>query len=142
MKTLTIDNLEHIGNDVEELYLIKFSSPTCGPCQSMKPVFTQLEKDNPNLDIYEVDTSISPELAQHFTIRSVPTIHFCKGREILYTFNGATPLGNLQYVISNINDPYFLKHGEFKDSESNKSYVFPMAILGLVVLFLGLFFLL
>ena len=103
----------------------------------MTPVMEKLAKENPDFPIYKVDTAKSPELAQHFEIRGVPTFHFCKKRMIVYTMNGATPLGGLQFVINNLNDPYFLEHGEFKQPEKQKSYLFH-GIIAFVVLALVL----
>ncbi|MBT3235192.1 MAG: thioredoxin family protein [Bdellovibrionales bacterium] len=132
VKELSNNNFEKVAKRRGH-YLIQFSSPTCGPCKSMGPVMDKLATDNPDFPIYKVDTALSPELAQHFGIRSVPTFHFCKKRAIVYTLNGATPLGNLQFVINNLNDSYFLEHGEFKQPEPKKSYLFHGIIAFVVV---------
>jgi thioredoxin 1 len=97
----------------------------------MAPVLSKLDQENPHVNIFEVDTNESPEIAAHFNIRSVPTIHFCEGREILYTFNGVTPFRDLQYVIDNINDEYFRKFGEFK-SQAKKNYFYPILFVTIV----------
>jgi thiol-disulfide isomerase/thioredoxin len=138
VKELTSANLDKVGKKEKKLYVIKFSSPSCGPCNTMKPVIEELSKNNKDLSVYEVDTQKSPELAQHFEVRGVPTIKFCKKREILYSFTGVTPLGDLQYVIDNIDDPYFVEHGEFnrpkKKAPIGIIITFAIIVLGYIIL--------
>lgn len=133
MKRMNAYNFESIVESEKGLFVIKFFSPTCGPCKTMSPVFEALEENNPKVNVYEVDTSESPELGAHFEVRGVPYTAFCENREVLYDFIGVTPLGNLQYVINNIDDPYFRETGEFKQEEQKKSWTFEL-ILGAVVL--------
>ncbi len=109
----------------------------------MTPVFEKLSSDNDNINFYEVDTMESPELAAHFNVRGVPYVAYCENREVLYDFTGLTPIGNLQYVINNINDPHFRTHGEFKKGdEAKKSWAFEITIaVVLLVLILAITFL-
>lgn len=129
LKKLNTDNFESVVNNEKGLFVIKFFSPTCGPCKTMSPVFEKLSQDNEDVGFYEVDTMESPELAAHFNVRGVPYMVYCENREVLYEFTGLTPLGNLQYVINNINDPYFREHGHFKQGEDQKkSWAFEITI--------------
>lgn len=142
MEKLNTENFESVVNNEKGLFVIKFFSPTCGPCKTMTPVFEALDQNNPDVNVYEVDTMESPELADHFGVRGVPYVVYCESREVLYEFTGVTPLGNLQYVINNINDPYFRETGEFKQPDQKKNYIFEIIVGVLVLGFLGLFFLL
>lgn len=139
MERLNSENFEQVVNQEKGLFVIKFFSPTCGPCRTMTPVFEALSQNNPTVKVYEVDTMESPELAAHFGVRGVPYVVYCENREVLYEFTGVTPLGNLQYVINNINDPYFREHGEFKTSEGKKSWVFEISIATIVAIFVAAF---
>ena len=136
LKRLTIENFENIVESEKNLFIIKFFSETCAPCKAMTPVFEVLDEKNPDINVYEVDTMESPELAAQFGVRGVPYIAYCEKREVLYEFTGATPLGSLQYVIDNIDEPYFRETGEFKQPEQEKSYTFPIIIGAIVVLIL------
>ena len=142
MIELNNENFEERVNNESGLFLVKFSSPTCGPCQSMKPVFEKLSQDNNEINFYEVDTMKSPELASHFGVRGVPYIAFCEGREVLYEFTGLTPLGNMQFVINNIDDPFFRENGHFQKSEQKKSWTFEIIVFVIsLALILGIVFL-
>ena len=131
--------LDKVAKKEKGLYMMKFGSESCGPCQAMKPVLSKLAEGNSNINIYDIDTDESPDLGAHFEIRSIPTIFFCKNREILYTFNGATPLGSLQFVIDNIDDPYFKEHGEFKKPDEKKDYTYPLIVGGMLIFFFILY---
>lgn len=131
MIKLTSENFESTLNTVNGAYLIKFGSKTCGPCNTMAPVLEKLQVENSEFKIFEIDTNESPELAGHFQIRSVPTMHFCEGREILYTCNGITPFKDLQYIINNLDDPTFRESGEFK-VEKSKNYFYPILFASVV----------
>ena len=50
--------------------LLNFSSPQCGPCRSISPLISQLEREG--LPIRRVDTSREPALAQYYGITSIP----------------------------------------------------------------------
>lgn len=139
MQKLNLENFEELVSREKGLFVIKFSSPTCGPCATMKPVFEKLDEQNPSVNVYEVDTMESPEIAGHFGVRGVPYVTFCEGREVLYTFTGVTPLGNLQYVINNIDDPYFRENGDFKKEETKSSPWFAISIVATLVFFVAIF---
>jgi len=136
LKRLTIENFENIAEAEKKLFVIKFFSETCAPCKAMVPVFEALKEKNPDLNIYEVDTMESPELAAQFGVRGVPFIAYCENREVLYEFTGATPLGSLQYVIDNIDEPHFRETGEFKKPEQKKNYTFQISLAIVIVLIL------
>lgn len=139
MQRMHVENFEDIVSAEKGIFVIKFFSPTCGPCHTMTPVFKALDKNNPELNVYEVDTSASPELAAHFGVRGVPFVTFCENREVLYEFVGVRPLADLQYVVDNINDPYFREHGQFKPAqEQQKSWWFEITIgVSIVVILLA-----
>jgi thioredoxin 1 len=139
MQKLNTENFESSVSKQTGLFVIKFSSPTCGPCSTMKPVFERLAEQNPSITVYEVDTMESPELAGHFGVRGVPYVTFCEGREVLYTFTGVTPLGNLQYVINNIDDPYFRENGKFQTEQTKSSPWFALSIVATVAFFIAVF---
>ena len=134
MKELSSENftdLDQIKKD--ENYIIVFSSTTCGPCQTMKPVLKALDENNKNILFFEIDTGSSPELASHFGVRGVPSIYICENREVLFSFSGVTPLRDLQYSIDNINDPYFREHGEFNIPKPQTDHTFNIVIIFIVI---------
>ena len=50
--------------------LLYFSSPWCGPCRSFKPLMESLQSE---MSITFIDVDASPQSAQTWNVRSVPT---------------------------------------------------------------------
>ena len=70
-------------------------------------------------------------------MRGVPFTAFCENREVLYEFTGVTPLGNLQYVVDNIDDTHFRETGEFKKATPQKTWWFELTIAFIVLIFIS-----
>ena len=137
MIELNEENFDVLMAKENSAYVIKFFSPTCGPCHTMSPVVDKLDQENPKLNIYEVNTAFSPRLASHFGIRGVPSILFCEGESVLFQVSGVTPFGNLQYIINNLDNPTFRATGKFPEPEGQKktNLYFGVAILLLAVFY-------
>lgn len=74
--------------------ILKFSTQSCGPCRTMKPHFDNVKAQLSNkITFLEID-STGPEgqkIAQHYGIRSVPTLLFFKrGKELARESGGLT----------------------------------------------------
>jgi len=146
MKELNSTNFKEVGETEKELFIIQFYSDTCGPCKAMTPVMQKLEENNntngSSLNIYKVNTGVDFEIAGQFDVRSVPTIVFCDGPDEIYRFVGSTPLVDLQHVIDNRFDDYFMEHGEFRVEKSNTDYKWlVISILVIVIIYVLFYFL-
>ncbi|MGB7345903.1 MAG: thioredoxin family protein, partial [Pirellulaceae bacterium] len=61
--------------------LLDFSSAHCGPCRSMAPVLTQLERQG--VPVRHVDVNEEPNLARRYGIRQTPTfVVVSSGKEV------------------------------------------------------------
>jgi len=50
--------------------VLYFSSPWCGPCRTFKPLMESLQSE---MSITFIDVDASPQTAQTWNVRSVPT---------------------------------------------------------------------
>jgi|SRR5579864_1390129 len=95
---LTKDNFEQVvtGND---MVLIDFWAPWCGPCKGFAPVFEASSEKHGDIVFAKVNTEEEQELAASFNIRSIPTLMFFREKVILYSQPGALPGSALEQVI-------------------------------------------
>lgn len=57
--------------------ILFFSAPWCGPCQAMKPVFAEVSKLHPAVEVELIDVSdgaANSEKFDYYEVRAVPTI--------------------------------------------------------------------
>ena len=95
---LTKDNFEQVvtGND---LVIIDFWAPWCGPCRGFAPVFDAASEQHADVVFAKVNTDEEQELAGYFEIRSIPTLMVFREQVILYSQPGALPASGLASVI-------------------------------------------
>src|SRR5574340_1200988 len=96
---LTKDNFEEVvtGND---LVVIDFWAPWCGPCKGVTPVFETVSDKHPDVMFGKVNTDDEQELAGHFGIRSIPTLMVFREKVMLFSQPGALPAAGLESVVA------------------------------------------
>lgn len=68
----------------DKLVLIDFHAVWCGPCKAMAPNLEKFAAENPHIKVVKIDVDQSPEIADQFKIRSIPTlVTFKDGRGLL-----------------------------------------------------------
>lgn len=93
------------NNDMSEaksskLAVIDFSATWCGPCQMLAPVMEELSEELAGkVDIYSVDVDKNSELAEEFSIMSVPAIIVLKDGEKVDMAVGFQPKATMQAFI-------------------------------------------
>ena len=70
-------NFEELSQN-NELLVVDFWAPWCGPCKQIAPYVEELAKEyEGKLDIYKVDVDQEPELESAFKIRTIPNLLLC-----------------------------------------------------------------
>ncbi|MEO1767147.1 thioredoxin [Thiobacter aerophilum] len=95
---LTKDNFEQtvLNND---LVIVDFWAPWCGPCKSFAPVYEAVSEKYPDVVFAKVNTEQEQALAGYFQIRSIPTLMVFREQIILFSQAGALPAQALEQVV-------------------------------------------
>lgn len=83
--------------------VLDFWAPWCGPCKTLGPMLEKLEQQyGGRFRLVKVDTDAQPELAQHFRIRSIPTVFGIVNGQPVDQFQGAVPESQLREFIDRL----------------------------------------
>ena len=96
---LTKDNFEQIVNG-NDLVLVDFWAPWCGPCKGFAPVFEAASEKHADIIFGKVNSDEEQELAASFNIRSIPTLMLFREKVILFSQAGAIPGSALEQIIA------------------------------------------
>jgi len=98
---LTLDTLEDTvsGNDI---VVIDFWAPWCGPCQAFKPIFAEAAARHQDATFAACNTDEQSELAAMFQIRSIPTLVVFRDQIPVYAQPGMLPADGLDQLLEKV----------------------------------------
>lgn len=100
---VTKENFSEIVQN-NDLVLIDFWAPWCGPCKTFAPIFEATAKANPDITFVKVNTEEQQELAAYFQIRSIPTLMAFREQIIVFSQPGVLPESAIKQLISQLKE--------------------------------------
>ena len=81
----------------EELLMVDFWAEWCAPCRAIAPTLDELARESAGkVSLAKVNIDEHPALAARYGIRSIPTILFIKGGEVVDQVIGAVPKAQIK----------------------------------------------
>ena len=90
--TITDDNFSTEVEGDGGLTMVDFWAAWCGPCRMIAPIVEQLANEyEGKLKVGKLDVDANQRTAVRFNVRSIPSVLFFKGGELVDTVVGAVP---------------------------------------------------
>jgi len=103
VQELNTTNLEEtIKNN--DIVIIDFWAPWCGPCQTFKPIFHESAEKHPEATFASCNTEEQQELAAMFQIRSIPTVMVFKEQVGVFSQPGMLPADGLEQLLDKVKE--------------------------------------
>jgi thioredoxin reductase (NADPH) len=81
--------LRKLFHDSDRLLMVKYVSPTSGPCKTLKPILDKVADEyDGKIHFIEIDIEADPEIAQMGQVTGTPTVQFFKNQELVKEMRG------------------------------------------------------
>jgi thioredoxin reductase (NADPH) len=96
-EVFNINNTRHEGgyalrklfHDSDRLLMVKYVSPTCGPCHTLKPILNKVvDEFDGKIHFIEIDITKDPDIAENAQVTGTPTLQLFKDKELLEHIQG------------------------------------------------------
>nr|XP_043609154.1 thioredoxin reductase NTRC-like isoform X2 [Erigeron canadensis] len=81
--------LRKLYHESPRLICVLYTSPTCGPCRTLKPILGKvIDEFDQNVHFVEIDIEEDPEVAEAANIMGTPCVQFFKNKEMIRSVSG------------------------------------------------------
>ena len=87
--------------DFDGSFVAKLFAPWCGPCKALAPIFLDIADSMPNVQFLEIDAYESPDVAEKYGVKAVPTILIVKNGVVMDKIVGMRQKDVIAEVIKN-----------------------------------------
>ncbi|MGK7932834.1 MAG: thioredoxin-disulfide reductase [Microcystaceae cyanobacterium] len=107
-ETFDINNTRYVGgyalrklfHESDRLIMVKYVSPTCGPCRTLKPILSKVvDEYDGKIHFVEIDIEADPEIAQNAGVTGTPTVQFFKDKDLVEQMRGVKQKSEFRKVI-------------------------------------------
>lgn len=106
--TFDVNVTRHVGgyalrklfHQGDRLLMVKYVSPTCGPCHTLKPILDKVvDEFDGKIHFVEIDIEADPEIAQMGQVNGTPTVQFFHNKELVKEMKGVKQRSEFRQVI-------------------------------------------
>ncbi|MGL4619864.1 thioredoxin-disulfide reductase [Chroococcidiopsis sp.] len=92
--------LRKLFHDSDRLLMVKYVSPGCGPCHTLKPILDKVvDEFDGKIHFVEIDIQADPDIAENAQVTGTPTIQFFKDKELLSQTKGVKQKSQYRQLI-------------------------------------------
>jgi thioredoxin 1 len=91
MVNVTNTSFEHEVLKSDQVVLVDFWAPWCGPCRMVAPILEDIAKEYSKVKVVKVNVDESPGLAGEYGVMSIPTMIVFKEGKVVDKLVGALP---------------------------------------------------
>ncbi|ETA81057.1 thioredoxin [Youngiibacter fragilis] len=100
-----INDVSHVEfadelSSTEDLVLVDFWAPWCGPCKMLAPLFEELDRENDDVKFLKVNVDNNPQLASRYRVGSIPTLLAFRNGDLVDQMIGFRPKSDLEGFIT------------------------------------------
>lgn len=93
--------LRKLFHQSDRLIMVKYVSPSCGPCHTLKPILDKVVNEfEAKMHLVEIDIAADPEIAEQGGVMGTPTIQFFKNKDLLEQMVGVKPKSTYRQTIA------------------------------------------
>lgn len=81
--------LRKLFHDSDRLIVVKYVSPGCGPCHTLKPILNKVvDEFDGKIHFVEIDIDKDRDIAENANVTGTPTVQFFKDKELVQEVKG------------------------------------------------------
>jgi thioredoxin reductase (NADPH) len=93
--------LRKLYHESDRLIMVKYASPSCGPCHTLKPILSKVvDEFDGQIHYVEIDIEEDPDIAEAAGVMGTPTIHLFKNKDKVAEVKGVKQKSQYRELIS------------------------------------------